>query len=144
MGNIFFTENLYPDVQISLRLEKKFIHKKTPYQDMVFARTKGFGNALFLDGIIQTTEKDEFIYHEMMTHPALLSHPKPENILIIGGGDGGILREALKHKVKKVTMVEIDKDVIEYSKLYLKSICRNSFKNKKLRLVIDDGANFIR
>jgi spermidine synthase len=71
-------------------------------------------------------------------------HPNPKKILIIGGGDGGALREVLKHKVEKVCMVEIDSDVVAYSKKYLKNICKNSFEDKRLRLIIDDGARFLR
>jgi spermidine synthase len=98
-----------------------------------------------LDDIVQTTEADEFIYHEMLTHPLLFSIKDASNVLIIGGGDGGILREVLKHKkINAVTMVEIDAEVIEASKKYLKSICGNSFNSKKLKLIIDDGAKFVK
>ncbi|MBL2480688.1 spermidine synthase, partial [Klebsiella pneumoniae] len=80
-------------------------------------------NMLILDGMVMTTEKDEFVYHEMVAHVPLFTHPNPENVLVVGGGDGGVIREVLKHpSVKKATLVEIDGKVIEYSKQYLPSI----------------------
>jgi len=138
------TETLYPDIKISLR--GKLIHKeKTPYQNLKIYKTERFGNLLLLDGAIQTTEKDEFIYHEMLTHTVMLLHPNPQNVLIIGGGDGGILREALKYKsVKKVYLVEIDERVIEVSKKYLKNICQKAFQDKRVKIIIEDGAKFIK
>ena len=85
--------------------------------------TEEFGNMLILDGMVMTTEKDEFVYHEMVAHVPLFTHPNPENVLVVGGGDGGVIREVLKHpSVKKATLVEIDGKVIEYSKQYLPSI----------------------
>ena len=135
-------ETLYPDIKLGLKGE--LIYKeKTAYQDMKIYRTEKYGNAFFIDGAIQTTEKDEFIYHEMMTHPVMLLHPNPKKVLIIGGGDGGILREVLKYRsVKEAVLVEIDERVIDLSKKYLKSICKNSFNDKRTDVVIADGAEF--
>ncbi len=138
----WLTETLYPDIRISLR-GKLVYQEKTPEQDMAIYRTERFGNTLVLDGAIQTTEKDEFIYHEMLTHPVMLIHPAPRKILIIGGGDGGALREVLKHPVDEVYLVEIDKYVIDFSKKHLKTICRNAFSNRRVKIVIDDGAKFV-
>lgn len=144
MKNAWLSETLHHGVQLKLQVEKYLYSCKDSSQEIKFLKTPRFGTALIMDGAIQTTEKDEFIYHEMMSHIPLFSHPKPENILIIGGGDGGILREALKHKaVKKVTLVEIERKVIDYTKKYLPQICRDAFKSKKLELVIGDGAKFI-
>jgi spermidine synthase len=141
---MWYFETLYPEVKLGLK-GKLLYKKKTPFQDLRIYATSKFGNTLVLDGATQTTEKDEFIYHEMLTHPVMLLHPKPQKILIIGGGDGGILREVLKHKsVKQVYLVEIDRDVIETSKRYLKSICKNSFQDKRVKIVVSDGAKFVR
>ncbi len=135
-------ETLHDDIRISLR--GKLLHqKKTPFQDVRIYDTDCFGKLLLIDGAIQTTQKDEFIYHEMITHPALLLHPKPENILVIGGGDGGVLREVLKHKIKKVTLVEIDRQVIAFSRQYLPFISKGAFKDARVAIVIKDGARFI-
>ena len=87
---------------------------------------------------------NEFIYHEMLTHPLLLTCPSPQKVLVIGAGDGGVLREVLKHKVKKVTLVEIDGEVIQTSKRYLPSISKGTLaENKRVKIIIDDGAKFI-
>lgn len=141
---MWYFESLYPDIKLGLKA-KLFYRKKTLYQDLRIYRNPRFGRALVLDGALQTTERDEFIYHEMLVHAALFIHPAPRKVLIIGGGDGGALREVLKHKtVVKVTLVEIDKDVIEISQKFLKSICKNSFQDKRTNLVIGDGAKFVR
>ncbi len=136
-------ETLYPDIKLGLK-GKLVYKKKTPYQDLRIYQTQRFGKLLLLDGAIQTTEKDEFIYHEMLTHTAMFSHPQPKKVLIIGGGDGGVLREVLKHKVKKVYLVEIDKEVIEVAKKYLKSIPENSFEDPRVEVIIGDGALFVK
>jgi len=138
------TETLYPDVKISLK-GKLLYKEKTPYQDLKIYKTKRFGNLLLLDGAIQTTEKDEFIYHEMLTHTVMLIHPQPKRILIIGGGDGGILKEVIKYKdVESIYLVEIDKRVIEISQKYLKTICQNAFEDKRVNIIIEDGAKFVK
>lgn len=140
---MWFYETLYPDIKIGIK-GKLIYKKKTPYQDLRIYKTCRFGNTLTLDGAIQTTEKDEFIYHEMLTHPLLLTCPNPKKILVIGAGDGGALREVLKHKVKVVYLVEIDNEVIRTSKRYLPSISKGALaENKRVKIVIDDGAKFI-
>jgi len=144
MSKIWFYETLFPLARLGLKVKKTLVSNKSLYQEIRVLDTYEFGRALVLDGVVQTTEADEFIYHEMLTHLPLLSHPRPERVLIIGGGDGGILREVLKHPVKEVFLVEIDEKVIKYSKTYLGSICGNSFEDRRANIVIDDGANFIR
>ncbi|MFH1767745.1 MAG: polyamine aminopropyltransferase [Candidatus Omnitrophota bacterium] len=139
---MWFYENLYSDLKVGFK-STCIYKKKTSFQDMQLHSTGRYGKMLILDGVVQTTEKDEFIYHEMMTHPILLLHPEPKNVLIIGGGDGGILREVLKYKIKKVVLVEIDKEVVNFSKKYLKRICGKAFDDRRLNLVINDGAKFI-
>lgn len=141
---MWHSEAIYPDIKLQLKGELLY-RKKTLYQNLKLYKTDRFGKILMLDNAIQTTEGDEFIYHEMLTHPVLLLHPKPQKVLIIGGGDGGILREVLKYKsVKLAYLVEIDKNIIEISKKYLKSICKNSFQDKRTKIIIDDGAKFIK
>lgn len=140
---MWFYESLYPDIRLGIK-GKLIFKKKTPYQDLRIYATTRFGKSLVLDGAIQTTEKDEFIYHEMLTHPLLLTHPNPRKVLVIGAGDGGVLREVLKHRVEEVYLVEIDEDVIRVSERYLPSISKGTFgKNKKVKIIIDDGARFI-
>ncbi|MDP8234215.1 MAG: polyamine aminopropyltransferase [Candidatus Saelkia tenebricola] len=145
MVNKWFSESLYPDIKLQLKVKKTLYSSNSSSQKVQFIETDRLGKILTLDGVIQTTTADEFIYHEMMAHVPLFSHPNPEQVLIIGGGDGGILREVLKHKgIKKITLVEIEKKVIDCSKKYLKQICSNSFQSKKLELIITDGAEFIK
>jgi spermidine synthase len=140
---MWFYETLYPDIKLAIK-GKLIFKKKTSYQDLRIYKTARFGKVLLLDGAIQTTEKDEYIYHEMLTHPVLLAHPRPKDILVIGAGDGGVLREVLKYKIKQVTLVEIDEEVIRASEKFLPSLHRGSFRDRRLNLIIADGAEFVR
>jgi len=144
MKEVWFYESLFPSVRLGLKVKKTIVSKYSNYQKIKILDTYEFGRVLVLDGIVQTTERDEFIYHEMLSHLPMLSHPHPERVLIIGGGDGGILREVLRYPVKEVFLVEIDEKVIELSKTYLPNICRNSFADRRANIVIDDGADFIK
>lgn len=139
----WFSETLHSTVRQALRVKKVLYSGKSLFQKMLVLDTESFGRALILDGVVQTTEKDEFIYHEMMAHVPLFSHPNPKRVLIIGGGDGGILREVLKHPVEEAYLVEIDEQVITLCKKYLKTICRNAFTDPRTRVVVEDGAKFI-
>ncbi len=102
-----------------------------------------YGKALFIEHIIMLSLYDEFIYHETLVHPALLTIGKPEHVLIVGGGDGGALREVLKHPVSQVTMVELDRSVIELVKRHLPEVPSGAFEDGRLRLIIGDGRSFI-
>ncbi|MDE0092214.1 MAG: polyamine aminopropyltransferase [Oligoflexia bacterium] len=139
---IFF-ENHKNIIKIGIPYKKKLFEKNSKYQNVKVIETEGFGNMLINDNIVMTCERDEFVYHEMITHVPLFSHPHPKDVLIIGGGDGGTAREALKHKNIKCTMVEIDSLVITACKKHLKKTAC-SFNNPKLNLQVEDGANFIK
>ena len=116
----------------------------TEFQTLEIFENSLLGRVMTLDGVVQTTEKDEFIYHEMLTHVPLMAHPHPRNVLIIGGGDGGILREVLKHPtVEQVTLVEIDGAVIEMAKQYFPNHSAGAFDDVRTRIVIDDGVKFV-
>lgn len=118
---------------------------KTDEWHLVIFENELYGRVMALDGIIQTTEKDEFVYHELMTHVPILSHGNARKVLIIGGGDGGCLREALKHSsVDQVTMVEIDRGVVDMSIEYFPMISDGAFDNPRTNLVIADGARFVK
>lgn len=98
-----------------------------------------------LDGVVQTTERDEFIYHEMMTHVPLLAHGAAKRVLIIGGGDGAMLREVSRHQsIEQITMVEIDAGVVTFCKQYLPNHSNGAYDDPRFKLVIDDGVNFVR
>jgi len=128
---------------IFFKIKKFLFSGKTPFQKIEIFENENFGRVLFLDDLVQTTEKDEFFYHEMLVHPALLSHPEPKKILIIGGGDGGALKEVLRYPVEQVWLVEIDAQVIEASKEFFPWL-DSALQDKRAKLVIGDGHDFIR
>ena len=137
-------EVLHDDLHIKIRIDKLLFDSKTEHQRLKLFESRTFGRVLTLDSVVQTTESDEFIYHEMMAHLPILAHGKAKRVLIIGGGDGGMAEEVLKHaSVARVTMVEIDAGVVEISKQYLPSICRQAFDDPRLNLVVADGAKFV-
>ena len=124
---------------------KKLVYRgKTKFQKVLIFDNSLYGRVFCLDDIVQLSERDEFIYHETMVHPLLFSHPHPQDVLVIGGGDGGVLREVLKHPVKKVDLVDIDKDVITLSKKYLKFVSRNAFSDKRVSVYNQPGEAFIK
>lgn len=124
--------------------EKTLYKGKTKYQDIELCKTKLFGNTLKLDGFFQTSEGEEWFYHETLTHPALMAHPNPKRVLVIGGGDAGIAREVLQHStVEKVTVAELDGGVIEFSKKYLKKISGGAFASKRAEFLVCDGKKYI-
>ena len=137
-------EILHRDFRLKLKVDRVLFDSETEHQRLKLFENATFGRVLTLDSITQTTEADEFIYHEMMAHPAILAHGNAKRVLIIGGGDGGMAEEVLKHKsVEHVTMVEIDAGVVEFSKQYLPNICKGAFDDPRLNLVITDGAKFV-
>lgn len=129
----------------TLYAASKVIHEDhTGQQHLVLFENPHFGRVLVLDGAVQLTTSDEFIYHEMMSHVPLFAHGAARNVLIIGGGDGGVAREVLRHKnVENVTQVEIDAGVVEFSKKFLPQVSDGAFENPRLNLLIDDGAAFV-
>jgi len=128
-----------------IRAKKQIGEWQTKYQKMQIYETAHYGKLFRLDGFNMTSEKEEFVYHENLIHPALTAHLAPKKVLIIGGGDGGSSEEALKHpSVEQVTMVEIDGDVIEVAKEHFKAVHNGVFDNPKLRVIVDDGMKFVR
>jgi spermidine synthase len=122
---------------------KKWLHReKSAFQKIEIIENETYGRVLLLDGLVQTTEADEFFYHEMLVHPALHAHPAPEQVLIIGGGDGGALREVLKHQIKKVLMVEIDERVVEVAKKFFPWL-EPALRDSRAELRIADGKDFV-
>ena len=145
MPTRWFYERLHAHVRQGLSVRRTIARQRTAFQTMEILDTEAYGRALVLDGVIQTTEGDEFVYHEMMTHVPMFAHPNPRRILIVGGGDGGIARQVLRHPgVERVTMVEIDPDVIRTCRRHLPKICGRAFEDRRLRVVVDDGARYVR
>ncbi|OPY57025.1 MAG: Spermidine synthase [Pelotomaculum sp. PtaU1.Bin035] len=142
--DLWFEEFQTNDMVISCRVLRTLHQEKTPFQNLAVIETVEFGRMLVLDNVIQTTVKDEFVYHEMITHVALNTHAKPEKVLVIGGGDGGAVREIVKHRsVEEVVHCEIDGAVIEASKKYLPEISC-ALDNHKVKIVVDDGIKYVR
>ena len=142
--DIWYTER-NEFIALSLKhIGKKLYDKKSPYQRVEVYNTYAYGKMLTLDGIVMCTEEDEYVYHEMIAHVPMLTHPDPKDVLIIGGGDGGTARELLKHsQLKRLTLVEIDQKVVEASKKYFPDLAK-SFKHKKLDLRIQDGIEYVK
>jgi len=125
-----------------LQVKKVLHHERTKFQDLMVFESTSWGNVLILDGVIQLTERDEMSYQEMLAHLPMFAHERPKQVLIIGGGDGGILREVCKHScVEKVTMCEIDAGVVEASKRFFPSVS-TAFSHPKAELIIGDGVGF--
>ena len=142
--NVWFTDK-DEEQALSLRFTGDVLFDvQSPFQRVRILESYKYGKMLALDDMVMTTEKDEFHYHEMISHPALFSLPNAKNVLIIGGGDGGTAREVLRHKnIEQVTMVEIDGEVIEACKIHLPKIAAE-FNNPKLTLLVDDGIEFLK
>lgn len=139
-----FKETLYDSVCQEYRIDKLYFESKTEHQHLIIFHNAQLGRVMTLDGIVQTTEADEFIYHEMLTHVPMLAHGKAKRVLIIGGGDGGMLREVVKHPIEHVTQVEIDKAVVDMAIEYLPNHSAGAYDDPRLNLVIDDGMNFVK
>lgn len=142
--DLYFYEPITMTMKRGVKISAILHARQSPYQLIEVVETEDYGRVLFLDRRFQTSEREEFFYHESLVHPALMSHENPRSVLIIGGGDGGALEEVLKYPgVTEVTMVELDGEVVEVSKLYLKSVCGNAFDDPRVRLIIGDGRKFL-
>lgn len=129
---------------LTIKVDREIVRLKTDYQTLEIFENNVFGKVMTLDDVVMLTEKDEFTYHEMLVHPGMLAHPKPEHVLIIGGGDGGTLREVVKHsEVKEAWLCEIDEAVINMSKKHLPDVSQG-FDSPKARLHVGDGIEFVR
>lgn len=124
-------ETLYPDWGQRFRVVRELAHVRSPFQEILIVETASHGRAMLLDGVVQITEADEFAYQEMIAHVPLLAHGDARRVLIIGAGDGGVLRRVLSHRrVEKATMVEIDPDVVRLAREHLPAIKKHRKKNK--------------
>ncbi len=140
-----FEERLYPEWAQTFQIDEVLFEHRTDHQHLIIFKNAQFGRVMALDGIVQTTEADEFVYHEMLAHVPLFAHGSAKRVLIIGGGDGGLLREVLKHpEVEHVTQVEIDGQVIEMAKKLLPQHSQGAFDDPRVRIVIQDGIEFVR
>ncbi len=140
--DLWFSELQNEDVKFGVRVKSHLFSKESKYQKIDIFDTEFFGRVMILDGCFMITEKDEYMYQEMLSHPAMVSHPDPKRVLIIGGGDGGVAREVLRYPVESVDLVEIDEEVIAASKAYLPSIAA-SFNDKRLKVHNMDAFEFV-
>ena len=137
-------ETLHTDFRFKMKVDRVLFEGRSENQHVAVVENGTFGRTLYLDGVLQTSERDEFIYHEMLTHVPILSHGEVRDVLIIGGGDGGMLEEALKHRtIERATMVEIDPSVVEMCREHLPSISNGAFDDPRLDLVFADGVDFV-
>lgn len=137
--NEFYNEN----TGLTIGLKKLLFSEQTEYQLVEVHETDTWGNLMTIDGMVMLSQKDEFVYHEMVAHPVMFAHPNPERVLIIGGGDGGTAREVLKHpSVKHLDLVEIDEAVVRASKEYFPGV--GAWDDKRLHVLFEDGIAFVK
>ncbi|KKK13477.1 hypothetical protein P175DRAFT_0515061 [Aspergillus ochraceoroseus IBT 24754] len=135
---------MWPGQAMNLKVNQILHHEKSKYQDVLVFESSDYGTVLVLDNVIQCTERDEFSYQEMITHLAMNSHPNPKKVLVIGGGDGGVLREVVKHEtVEEAILCDIDEAVIRVSKKYLPGMSIG-FQHPNVKVHIGDGFEFLR
>jgi spermidine synthase len=141
---IWINETLYPAWGQRFRVRQELARVRSEFQDIVVFESETHGRVLVLDGAIQITEGDEFVYQEMLTHVPLLLHPEPKSVLIIGAGDGGVLRRVLQHKsVTRAVMVEIDGEVIRLSKEFLPKIAGEAWNDPRADVIVGDGIHYV-
>ncbi|MCC5888338.1 MAG: polyamine aminopropyltransferase [Gammaproteobacteria bacterium] len=140
-----FAETLYDSYGQHFAIDEVYFESRTGHQHLLIFHNAKFGRVMALDGVVQTTERDEFYYHEMMAHVPLFAHGQARRVLIIGGGDGGLLREVVKHRsVEHITKVEIDAAVVDMAKTWFPDHSQGAFDDPRFKLVIADGAEFVR
>ncbi len=143
-GGLWHTDDPeVPSQRVFLQVRDVLYRGTSPYQEIAIIDTVLFGRALVLNNVLQTAERDEFCYHEMLVHPVMIAHPNPRRVLIIGGGDGGALRRVLQHPVEQVTMVEIDQQVVEACREHLWNIHRGAFDDPRVELRFEDGFAYV-
>lgn len=141
---LFYTEVFSPDYLRKFKVEKIFFEGRTKYQHVECFSNALFGKILFLDKKIQSAEVDEYIYHESLVHPAMITHKEPQSILVLGGGEGATLREVCRHStVTSITMVDIDEELVKICKKHLPEWSRGAFEDPRTQLVIGDARQFV-
>ena len=145
MAENWINETLYPDWGQRFLVTRELARVKSAFQDIVIAETPSHGRVMFLDGITQITERDEFVYQEMLTHVPLLAHGNAKRVLIIGAGDGGVLRRVLQHRgVKQAVMVEIDGEVIRLCQEHMPMIAGDAWTNPRGQVIVGNGIDYVR
>jgi len=143
-SGLWFREDFGDSVSYLNRVEKVYFSGKSRFQKIDIVELGFLGKTLFLDSKIQSAQIDEYIYHEALVHPAILLHPAPKKVLIIGGGEGATLREVLKYKdIKKVVMVDIDGELVDYCKKYMPEWSNGAYEDPRAELIIGDAKKYI-
>ncbi len=137
-------ETLHGGFRVRLKADRVLFDSETEHQHLVIFENSDFGRVMMLDGVVQLSTKDEFVYHEMMAHVPLFAHGEARKVLIIGGGDGGVLREVLRHpEVASATLCEIDQSVIDLCREHFPDVSAGAFDDKRTRVVIADGTKLV-
>jgi spermidine synthase len=145
MTDIWLNETLYPHWGQRFAVKRELARVQSPFQDIVIFESESHGRVMVLDGCVQITEADEFTYQEMLAHVPLLAHGAAKNVLIIGAGDGGVLRRVLQHRnVERAVMVEIDGEVIKLAKEFLPGIAAGAWDDKRADVIVGDGIAYVR
>ena len=145
MAETWLNETLYPDWGQRFKISRELARVKSDFQDIGVFETTSHGRVLTLDGVIQITERDEFVYQEMLTHVPLLAHGNAKDVLIIGAGDGGVLKHVLMHKgVERAVMAEIDGEVIRLSKEFLPGIGGDAWTSPRADVIVGDGIDYVK
>lgn len=143
-SDIWINETLYPDWGQRFLVKRELARVQSDFQDIVIFESTSHGRVMVLDGVIQITEADEFVYQEMLTHVPLLAHGSASNVLIIGAGDGGVLRRVLQHRnVTRAVMVEIDGEVIRLAKEFLPNIAGDAWTDPRAEVIVGDGIDYV-
>ena len=141
---LWYTDEHTRDVRFSMKVVEQIASKKSAVQQIDIFDTSAYGRVLVLDGGLMITEKDEFIYHEMITHVPMAVHPRVRNVLVIGGGDGGTVRELTKYRtIESIDLVEVDKHVVLLAKKYL-PFTSAKLKDKRVRVWFEEGLRYVR
>ena len=141
---IWFTEKPTPNWGMTYRAARVLRYRRTPFQELAVLETEEFGRVLVLDGIVQLTEKDEYVYHEMIAHVPMCAHPHPRRVLIVGGGDGGAVREVLRHpQVEEIFLVDIDREVTQAAREFFPSVSAG-LDDPRVTIVNEDASLYLR
>jgi spermidine synthase len=145
MTDVWLNETLYPDWGQRFHVVRELAREKSDFQDIVIFESSSHGRVMTLDGVVQITERDEFVYQEMLVHVPLLAHGTVADVLIIGAGDGGVLRRVLQHRgVRRAVMVEIDGVVIRLARQYLPAIAGDAWDDPRAEVIVGDGIAHVR
>ena len=137
-------ETLHAGFRVRLKADRVLFDSETEHQQLIIFDNADYGRVMMLDGVVQLSTKDEFVYHEMMAHVPLFAHGRAKKVLIIGGGDGGVLREVLRHEnLKSATLCEIDRSVIDLCREHFPKVSAGAYDNPRTRIVIADGTKFV-